>query len=179
VGGLETVGFDKLLIYLANKDAADNICEDSTRKEVTNKLELAKKLAIGAVTPPIKAEDIYGKSFDLMKVTAPKTVLVFWASWCPHCTETLPELKQIYEASPGKFEVVAVSVDEDVNDAKNAIENYGFNWINIAEGMGWDGKIPLEYGIAATPTFFILDKEKKIISKPRNMRELKQALALP
>ena len=75
--------------------------------------------------------------------------------------------------------MVAVSVDEDVNNAKNAIENYGFNWINIAEGMGWDGKISLEYGIAATPTFFILDKEKKIISKPRNMRELKQALALP
>ncbi len=179
VGGFETVGFDKLLIYLADKDAADNICEDSTRKEVANKLELAKKLAIGAVTPPIKAEDIYGKSFDLMKVTAPKTVLVFWASWCPHCTETLPKLKQIYEAGSGKFEVVAVSVDEDVNDAKNAIENYGFNWINIAEGMGWDGKIPLEYGIAATPTFFVLDKDKKIISKPRDMKELKQALALP
>ncbi len=179
VGGFETVGFDKLLIYLADKEAADNICEDSTRKEVANKLELAKKLAIGAVVPQIKSEDIYGKSFDLMKVNAPKTVLVFWASWCPHCTQTLPKLKQLYENYPRQFEVVAVSVDEDINNVKNSVSDYGFNWINIAEGMGWDGKIPLEYGISGTPTFFVLDKDKKIISKPRDMSELKQALALP
>ena len=179
VGGLETVGFDKLLIYLANAEAADNICEDSTRAEVKNKLELAKKLAIGVVAPPIKYDDIYGKSFDLSKVNANKTVLVFWASWCPHCTKTLPELKQLYESNPGKFEVVAVSVDDDIKTLKHAVSDFGFNWINISEGMGWDGKIPLEYGITGTPTFFVLDKEKKIISKPRGMSELKQALALP
>ncbi len=179
VGGFETVGFDNLLIYLANADAADNICEDSTRAEVQNKLELAKKLAFGKIAPEIKSEDIQGKSFDLYKLKAEKTVLVFWASWCPHCTHTLPELKKLYEANPGKFEVVAVSVDDDIKELKRAVDSYGFNWINIAEGMGWDGTIPLEYGIAATPTFFILDKEKKIISKPRDMSQLKQALALP
>jgi len=180
VGGFETVGFDKLLIYLANNEAADNICEDSTRSEVKNKLELAKKLAIGAVAPEIKADDINGRLFDLHKFnTDKKTVLVFWASWCPHCTQTLPKLKNLYDANPGKFEVVAVSVDDDIKVLKDAVSNFGFTWTNIAEGLGWDGKIPLEYGISGTPTFFVLDKDKKIISKPRDMQELKQALALP
>ena len=179
VGGFETVGFDKLLIYLDNANAAENICEDSTRKEVQNKLDLAKKLAIGAVAPKIATDDIYGKSFDLYKLNAKKTVLVFWASWCPHCTATLPELKKVYDENQGAFEVVAISVDDDIKVLKKAVKEHGFNWINIAEGLGWDGKIPLEYGITGTPTFLVLDKDKKIISKPRNMVELKQALALP
>lgn len=178
VGGFQTVGFDKLLIYLDSIDAAENICTDSTRTEVQNKLDLAKKLAIGAVSPEIKTEDIYGKYFDLYKLDAPKTVLVFWASWCPHCSQTLPKLQQLYNKNPGKFEVVAVSVDDDLKDLKRAVKDNNYNWINIAEGLGWDGKIPLEYGITGTPTFFVLDKDKKIISKPRDMAELKQVLGL-
>ncbi len=178
VGGFETVGFDKLLIYLDNANAAENICEDSTRAEVQNKLDLAKKLAMGAVAPEIKTTDINGRSFDLQKLNANKTVLVFWASWCPHCTATLPELKQLYDKNRGSFEVVAISVDDDVANVKHAVNDNDYTWINIAEGMGWDGKIPLEYGISGTPTFFVLDKDKKIISKPRNMSELKQALGL-
>ncbi len=179
VGGFETVGFDKLLIYLVNANAAENICEDSTRKEVQNKLDLAKKLAIGALAPKIATDDINGKSFNLYNLNAKKTVLVFWASWCPHCTATLPELKKLYDENPGKFEVVAVSVDDDIKALKRAVNDNGYNWINIAEGAGWDGQIPLEYGITGTPTFFVLDKDKKIISKPRNMSELKQVLVQP
>lgn len=178
VGGFETVGFDKLLIYLDDANAAENICKDSTRAAVQNKLDLAKKLAIGAVAPKIVDDDIYGKPFDLYKLNAKKTVLVFWASWCSHCTETLPKIKNIYDRNPGQFEVVAVSVDDDIKELKRTVANQGYNWINIAEGAGWDGKIPLEYGITGTPTFFVLDKDKKIISKPRNISELKQALAL-
>ncbi len=178
VGGFETVGFDKLLIYLDNANAAENICEDSTRKVVQNKLDLAKKLAYGAIAPKIATDDIYGKSFDLYKLNAKKTVLVFWASWCPHCTATLPELNKLYNENRDKFEVVAVSVDDDIKALKRSVEDQDYNWINIAEGLGWDGKIPLEYGITGTPTFFVLDKDKKIISKPRNMSELKQALDL-
>ena len=178
VGGFETVGFDKLLIYLDNANAAENICEDSTRKVVQNKLDLAKKLAYGAIAPKIATDDIYGKSFDLYKLNAKKTVLVFWASWCPHCTTTLPELNKLYNENRDKFEVVAVSVDDDIKALKRSVEDQDYNWINIAEGLGWDGKIPLEYGITGTPTFFVLDKDKKIISKPRNMSELKQALDL-
>ena len=179
VKGFESVGFDELLIYLADNEAADNICEDKTRKEVANKLELAKKLAIGAKAPEIKAVDINGNEVDLYKIDADKTVLVFWASWCPHCVhEALPVLKKLYDENKGKFEVVAVSVDDDVNDVKNSVTDNGFKWIVIAEGKGWDGKIPLEYGIAATPMFFILDKDKKIIAKPKSVNVVKSYLGL-
>jgi thiol-disulfide isomerase/thioredoxin len=179
VGGFETVGFDDLLIYLNDKEAADNICEDETRKEVMKKLQLAKNLAIGASAPEIKAKDLNGNPFDLDKLKADKTVLAFWASWCPHCIkEALPVLKKMYEENKGKFEVVAISVDDDIKDAKNAVTDHGYEWITIAEGKGWDGDIPLEYGISGTPTFFVLDKDKKIIAKPKNVESLKSILGL-
>ena len=177
VNGFEQAGYDDLLIYLADKNAAENICEDKTRKNVANKLELAKKLAVGATAPRFTAKDINGNTVDLHKINADKIILVFWASWCPHCiNEALPKLKKFYDENNGKFEVVAVSVDENIKNVKNAVESNGFNWITIAEGKGWDGDIPLEYGIISTPTFFVLDKDKKIIAKPKNMKSLENVL---
>ncbi len=177
VNGFEQVGFDELLIYLGDKEAADNICEDETRKNVADKLALAKKLAIGATAPDFKTKDINGNPVDLHQINANKTVLVFWASWCPHCMkEALPVLKKLYDEHKGDFEVVAISVDENARNVKNAVQANGYEWITIAEGKGWDGDIPLEYGISGTPTFFILDKDKKIIAKPQNVESLKKDL---
>ncbi len=177
VDGFESVNFDDLLVYLADEKASDNICEDETRKEVSEKLEMAKRLQVGAPAPGFKAKDINGKIIDLYKIDADTTVLVFWASWCPHCVkEALPVLKDLYDNNKGKFEVVAVSVDENSENAREAVKKYKYNWITIAEGKGWDGKIPLEYGVNGTPTFFVLDRNKKIIAKPKSIDELKDFL---
>jgi thiol-disulfide isomerase/thioredoxin len=179
VKGFEAVGFDNLLLYLAENEVADNICEDEKRKEIIDKLEYAKKLAVGAVAPEFKTVDINGDTIDLMKLEADNIVLVFWASWCPHCmNEALPELKKLYDENKGKFQVVAVSVDENIRNVENVVLERSFKWITIAEGKGWDGAIPTEYGITGTPTFFVLDKDKRIISKPRDINDIKIAIGL-
>ena len=41
---------------------------------------------------------------------------------------------------------------------------------------GFMGKPADDYNIYATPTMFLLDREKKIIAKPISMRELEQVL---
>jgi thiol-disulfide isomerase/thioredoxin len=163
VNGFESVGYDKLLIYLNDVHAAENICESKTRKTVEEKLKMAKTLAIGAIAPDFTAKDLNGKTIKLHQLKANRIVLVFWASWCPHCVkEALPVLKKLYHQPGRNFEVVAISVDENIKNVQQAVNEYGYDWITIAEGKGWDGDIPLLYGISATPTFFVLDQNKKI-----------------
>ena len=38
----------------------------------------------------------------------------------------------------------------------------------------WENKIGDAYGVSSTPTYFILDKDKKIVSKPLDFEVLKE-----
>ncbi len=181
VGGFENYGFEKVLQHLAEYNHLDEMCENTEKKkELEHKLELISRLAVGKPAPAFKAVDLKGDTIDLYKIKSEKILLVFWASWCPHCAETLPELKKYYDpAHTGKLQIVAVSVDEDKNSWEQAIADKGYNWINIGEMKGWDGTIPEKYGVVATPTFFLLDKDKKIAAKPNNLQELESLLKNP
>jgi len=104
-------------------------------------------------------------------------LLVFWASWCPHCLTVLPEIKKLYENDDvADFEVVAISVDTSANDWKAEIKKGGFNWINCSDLNGWNSKAADDYNIYATPSMVLLDKEKNIIEKPITKNELKKAI---
>ena len=176
INGFESIGFEKGLEHIANASDFDQFCENTERKlKLENKLELIKKLAIGQTAPEIIANDIDGKKIVLSEISAPKTVLIFWASWCPHCEEIMPVIKSLY-GDGSKFKVVAISIDESKETLLKYLKDADYNWINIAEFKGWDGKIIEEYGIVATPTIFVLDKNKKIISKPIGKEEVENAL---
>ena len=41
-------------------------------------------------------------------------------------------------------------------------------------GAGQDGTVASDYYIYATPTMFLLDKEKRILGKPTSFEELKE-----
>jgi thiol-disulfide isomerase/thioredoxin len=178
INGFQAIGFEKGLEYIAEHNQLDQFCVNTERKtELENKIELINKLAIGKTAPDFETVDLQGKMIRLSDVGAERTLLIFWASWCPHCDEIMPVIKEYYsKKNRRELEVVAVSIDESRNDVESAIETNDYNWINIAELQGWDGQIVEEYGISATPTIFILDKNKSIIGKPGNVDELEKML---
>ncbi len=178
IDGFQAVGFERGLEYVATHNQLEQFCENSERKaELANKMDLIKKLAIGKIAPDFTATDLMGNEITLSKIQAKKTVVVFWASWCPHCDEILPELKNYYDPlNTGEVEVIAISIDEERSDVQTAIDDGSYYWKNIAELKGWDGAVVVEYGIVATPTIFILDENKTIIGKPLNKYELKRFL---
>lgn len=178
VDGFQAIGFEKGLEHLASKNQLEKFCENTERKaELENKMELIKKLAIGKIAPDFSTKDLYGKQITLSEIKSKKTVLVFWASWCPHCDEILPVLQRFYNPSnTDDLEVIAISLDRLETDVRASIGSDDYKWINIAELQGWDGPIVLDYGIAATPSLFVLDENKTIIAKPLNEFEIEKAL---
>jgi thiol-disulfide isomerase/thioredoxin len=98
---------------------------------------------------------------------------VFYASWCPHCKELLPKLNELKKNQFKKnLELVAVSLDSKKEDWVNFAGDNCSNLINVSDLKGWDGKVACDFYIYATPTMFIVDKEKKIISKPTAINEI-------
>lgn len=175
IRGFEGIGFEKGLEYIADHNLLEELCVNSDRKkELENKMEMIKRLSVGKPAPDFEFTDMTGKKSSLSEINSEKTIVVFWASWCPHCEDILPVFIPYYDPEQtGKLEIVAVSIDEKEKDWKDAVAKLGFNWINVSELKGWDSEIGDLYGLVATPTFFVLDKNKTIIGKPSNERELK------
>jgi len=172
IKGFESIGFERGLEHIAAASTLDQFCENTERKlKLENKLELIKKLAIGQPAPNFTIKDIVGKEIVLNKVDAKKTLLVFWASWCPHCDEIMPLINSFYKSN-NDLEVISISIDESKDDLMKSIEEGGYNWTYIAELQGWNGPIIEEYGIVATPSIFVLDENKKIIGKPIGKEEI-------
>ncbi len=178
IKGFEAIGFEKGLNHIAEQNQLSELCVNTEKKEsLEHKMEMIKKLAIGKKAPAFSVKDINQKEVSLYDIKSERTIIIFWASWCPHCTEILPVLNEYYDSqNTDKLEVIAVSIDEYKKDLMDALKTHSYNWINIAELQGWDGPTVTEYGVNATPTIFILDKDKNIIAKPTNKAGLKNAL---
>jgi thiol-disulfide isomerase/thioredoxin len=176
IKGFESIGFEKGLLHIANISVLNQFCENTDRKlKLENKIELINKLALGKIAPDFSTEDIDGNKVVLSDITADKTILIFWASWCPHCDEIMPIIKSFY-GDKSKLEVIAISIDESEEELRKRLNEFGYDWINIAELKGWNGDIIEEYGIAATPSVFILDKDKRIVGKPLGKSEVREFL---
>ncbi|MDA3833579.1 MAG: hypothetical protein PF495_09295, partial [Spirochaetales bacterium] len=73
---------------------------------------------------------------------------------------------------PANIEIFSVSIDTVETDWIKYSQVVHPPWINTHEPMGWEGKSAEDYNIYATPTMFLLNRERKIIAKPYTYREL-------
>ena len=89
--------------------------------------------------------------------------LDFWASWCPPCRISLPEIVALQEELGGeRFEVVAVNVDERQDDALRFLRRYPVNYENLSDPRG---EVARAYALPGMPTSFVLDPEGRVTLK--------------
>lgn len=175
IGGFEAIGFEKGLEHIASHHQLDELCVNTEKLlELQHKIELIRQLAIGKTAPEFAAMDLEGNVIRLSAIEAPKTILFFWASWCPHCKEMIEEINDIYRAADNEIEVIGISIDTSLTDLKQVISDYNIDWPVVAELDGWDSEIASQYGLVATPTIFILGQDKTILAKPTNKAELRK-----
>lgn len=127
---------------------------------------------LGAVFPNYTFHSpVNTKAKTIADVKADKKVIVFWSSTCSHCENELPQLLNKYKELQAKnIQVIGLSLDSDKNSYTSKIA--AFPWINDSELRGWNSSFTDKYNIHATPTYFILDANNKIISKPDHVGDV-------
>ncbi|CAD7802369.1 Thiol-disulfide oxidoreductase ResA [Chryseobacterium aquaeductus] len=127
---------------------------------------------IGATFPNYKFQSAVNTTAQsIADVKADKKIVVFWSSTCSHCETELPKLLEKYNDIKSKnIQVIGLSLDSDKDAYNNKIKV--FPWINDSELRGWNSSYADTYNIHATPSYFILDANNKIISKPNHVGDV-------
>ena len=117
------------------------------------------------------------KAKSLSDVKASKKLIMFWSSTCSHCEAELPKILEKYNAMKAQnIEVIGLSLDSEQLSYQNKVKD--LPWINDSEFKGWYSSYVEKYNVHATPTYFILDSNNKIIAKPDHVADVISYLKL-
>ncbi len=109
---------------------------------------------------------------DRLSAHAGRTVLiVFWATGCEPCVETLPELRALAAELPAdRFTLLAISVDDERETVLDFMENAPLPWTNWHAGAADD--VVASWHIRALPTYVLVGAQGEILARGSGLHEL-------
>lgn len=131
----------------------------------------------GQSAAEIALPSLAGDTLRLSSLKGKVVLLDFWASWCGPCRSSNKELTKLYPKYKNKgFEILGVSLDDDLSKWKTAIAKDKITWLQVNEPGGWEANTARLWDISAIPTSFLIDKEGKLLAMDLTGKELEKAL---
>ncbi len=127
---------------------------------------------IGRIAPDFSWTE-KGKKMQLSTLQdASHYVLVFWSTSCSHCLREIPQLHTFLKEKKN-VKVVSFALEKEAFVWENFSKTNLFGWHNVLGLKKWENEVAKTYQIISTPTYFVLDKNKKIIAKPEEIDDVK------
>jgi thiol-disulfide isomerase/thioredoxin len=159
--GFKEIDKSEVLQYIDQKYQTLAVqCQDDVEKSAfENRMASYDAMKEGKIAPNIAFED----QTSMYDIKSEKTLIVFWASWCPHCTEEMPKVNE-WAKDQLDTKVIAISLDDNKAEYDLASKQLP-NLSHHTDLKKWNGKAAKDYFVYGTPTFILLDSQKKIIKK--------------
>jgi len=124
------------------------------------------KVKAGGDFPVIPLQNIQQEQTDISKIAAPYILIDFWATWCHPCRDAMKEFPALMEKYKGRLMIASISVDNDFKSMKSYLDeqHYTGKWEQLYNGE--KGNYYDQIKIDHYPTYYLLDKERKIIAIP-------------
>jgi thiol-disulfide isomerase/thioredoxin len=107
---------------------------------------------------PIAFTATDGREVNQVALTNKVVLVDFWAVWCPHCVETVPQLKNLYsQYRTNGFEIVGINFDDDTNQPLRFVKEQEILWPQYLGGR--DNKIGKQYSQDALPSAWLVDRK--------------------
>tara|TARA_B100001741_G_scaffold313745_1_gene321646 strand:+ start:10229 stop:11689 length:1461 start_codon:yes stop_codon:yes gene_type:complete len=199
------MGMDAVFVHMVENyymtGEADWVEEDQLQKIEERAEKIAPNL-IGRPAPPFLNQlgmpfmkDTNGVIHRLYDIESEYTLLIFFGPDCGHCKKELPRVKKVVDSliaspkflSPHKpidIKVYSVQTEFDKKKWKEFIVNQEIgDWINVgdiqqdpdgnpAASSNWRD----EYDIYSTPVIYLLDKDKKILAKRIDYKQISKVI---
>jgi len=113
----------------------------------------------GQKAPDFTLNDLSGNSFSLSKLKGKKPVLlIFWATWCPACIQSIPNFSNIH-AQYGPRGLAVISINIAANDPLPRVQR--FQEANrLPYRILYDEKTDVSraYAVFGIPTTLVIDR---------------------
>ena len=188
----EFMGQDKVFIHIYQNFFAKGdtiLLNEASKKSLRDRAYSLMANQLGLPAPILVLNDLNEKRFALHNIKAPYTFVAFWDPTCGHCKVEIPRLDSFYKASWKALNLKVVSVNintKEITAWKDFIKEHQLeDWYNgyqteedfnreINEGK--PTTIRQLYDVFKTPTFYLLDKDKKIIAKNLTIEQFNEFL---
>ena len=110
---------------------------------------------IGKPAPDFKMVDLKGNIHRVSRLKGKKIMLDFWATWCPPCKKSIPDLIKL-RADSNDSELVIIGLSNEPAETLNSFaENAKINYPIVA----YDN-VPAPYNeVTGIPTLFLIDSK--------------------
>jgi peroxiredoxin len=114
---------------------------------------------IGETAPNFKLKSTDGREIKLSDYHGRTVIVAFWASWCMPCLAEMPELVSFYQQQGGKVPLLAVSMDDTSDAAKDYADHN-----HLPFPVLFDAKehVAAGYAVEGIPALFVVDPEGTI-----------------
>lgn len=111
---------------------------------------------VGFAAPDFTLETCHGKTINLADLRGQVVLVVFWATWCPHCRAEMPAIQQVYEGYRDQgFTVLAVDVGEREAQVAAFAGDRGLTFPIL---MDRDEQVASRYHVRAMPAIYFVDR---------------------
>ena len=188
----EFMGQDKVFLHIYQNFFAKGdttLLNEASKKSITERAYSMMANQLGLAAPPLVINDINDKKISLYDIASPYTFVAFWDPTCSHCKEEIPRVDSFYKAIWSKLNVKVLSVNinfKELASWKTFIkENQLAGWIHAYQTeadlnkeiqQGKPTTIRQLYDVFKTPTFYLLDANKKIIAKNLSIEQFNDFL---
>ena len=116
-------------------------------------------IPVGEKAPGFTAETVGGGSVSVGDGEAGATMLVFFATWCPHCQREAPVMSEL-ETQYDDLQLVMVGIDAQDNPDK--VRQFAEEY-DIESPAVYEPLLGSEYGVSGYPTVYVLDENNKVV----------------
>ena len=188
----EFMGQDKVFLHIYQNFFAKGdtvLLNESSKQAIKERAYSMMANQLGLAAPALVLNDLQNNKISLYNIKAPYTFVAFWDPTCSHCKVEIPRLDSFYKAIWKNLNVTILSVNINfkevtawksfIKDNKLEAWTHGYQSeddLNKEIAEGKPTTIRQLYDVFKTPTFYLLDSNKKIIAKNLSIEQFNDFL---
>ena len=179
----KVVGHDGVYVHIAENYYAKGKAPWTKAEQLAKILKNSENLAptlIGKIAPNITLQDRENNNVSLHDIESDYTIIYFWNPDCGHCKKSTPKLIDFYKENKDKgFKVIAVcgKTGKDYDSCWSYIdEKEDMDMLYNLGDKFYRSKFKSVFYVKTTPKLFVLDKDKKILSKGIGVEQLPELM---